>query len=123
MPLSTHTNSLYLLAAYPVFGLGTGLVSPPITNTAVTGLPPDQVGVAGALTASARQFGTSIGVAVTGAIVTSSGIDLTSASHAAWAVFAGCGFVALALGLVSTSNWAKVAATRNSRRIADATTS
>jgi EmrB/QacA subfamily drug resistance transporter len=123
VPLSTHTNSLYLLAAYTSFGLGIGLVSPPITNTAVTGLPPDQVGVAGALTASARQFGTSIGVAVTGAIVTSSGTNLTSSSHAAWAVLAGCGLVALALGLVSTSNWAKAAATRNSQRIADAAAS
>ncbi len=81
------------------------MISPPVTSTAVSGLPPDQVGLAGALAASARQFGTSIGVAVTGSIVASTGAGFISSSHAAWAVLGGCGLVALALGVISTSNW------------------
>jgi MFS family permease len=118
VPLTARTESVYLLTAYAIFGLGAGLISPPITSTAISGLPPDQVGVAGALAASARQFGISIGVAVTGSIVASTGAGFISSSHAAWAVLGGCGLVALTLGVVSTSSWAKAAAARNGQRLA-----
>ncbi|MEA5367412.1 MFS transporter [Amycolatopsis sp., V23-08] len=117
VPLTEHTESAYLLATYAVFGLGAGLVGPPVTNTAVSGLPRDQVGVAGALVACARQFGVAIGVAVTGSIVAGTGTAFVGASHAAWFVLGGCGLVALALGVLSTSTWAKTAATRNGRRL------
>jgi EmrB/QacA subfamily drug resistance transporter len=120
VPLTARTESVYLLAAYAVFGLGAGMVSPPITNTAVSGLPPDQVGVAGALAASARQFGAAIGVAVTGSIVAGTGATFINSSHAAWAVLGGCGLVALALGVISTNSWAKAAAARNGQRLATA---
>jgi hypothetical protein len=65
-----------------------------------------------------RQFGISIGVAVTGSIVASTGAGFINSSHAAWAVLGGCGLVALALGIISTSSWAKAAAARNSQRLA-----
>ena len=120
VPLTTHTESGYLLAAYAIFDLGAGLISPPITNTAISGLPPDQVGLAGALAASARQFGISIGVAVTGSIVASTGAGFINSSHTAWAVLGGCGLVALVLGVISTSRWAKAAAARNGQRLATA---
>ncbi len=96
------------------------MTSPPVTNTAVSGMPSDQVGVAGALVASARQFGASIGVAVTGSIVAGTGTGFVDAGHTAWAVLGGCGLVALALGVVSTSGWAKAAAARNGLRLAGA---
>jgi small neutral amino acid transporter SnatA (MarC family) len=96
------------------------MISPAVSNTAVSGLPPDQVGVAGALAASARQFGSSIGVAVTGSIVASTGAGFLSSSHAALAVVGGCGLAALALGAISTSNWARAAADRNGQRLATA---
>jgi EmrB/QacA subfamily drug resistance transporter len=120
VPLTAHTESVYLLATYAIFGLGAGLLTPPLTNTALSGLPPDQVGVAGALASSARQFGISIGVAVTGSIVASTGVGFISSSHAAWAVLGGCGLAALALGVISTSSWAKAAAARNGQRLATA---
>jgi EmrB/QacA subfamily drug resistance transporter len=120
VPLTAHTDSAYLLAAYAIFGLGVGMISPSITNTAVSGLPPDQVGVAGALAASARQFGASIGVAVTGSIVAGTGRTFIDSSHAAWVLLGSCGLTALALGLISTSSWAKAAATRNGQRLATA---
>jgi EmrB/QacA subfamily drug resistance transporter len=120
VPLTAYTQSVYLLATYAIFGLGVGMFTPPITNTAVSGLPPDQVGVAGALVASARQFGASIGVAVTGSIVAGTGAGFVNASHAAWALLGGCGLAALALGVVSTSRWAKTAAARNGQRLATA---
>jgi len=47
--LAIDTETVYLLAAY-AFGLGAvGMDSLPATNTAVSGTPPDQVGVAGGL--------------------------------------------------------------------------
>jgi predicted MFS family arabinose efflux permease len=118
VPLTAHTDNVYLLAAYAIFGLGIGLISPAITNTAVAGLPPDQVGVAGALAASARQFGSSTGVAVTGSIVATTGPGFIGSSHAAWVVLGGCGLVVLALGLATTSKRAEAAATRNGQRLA-----
>jgi hypothetical protein len=45
----------------------------------------------GVLAASARQFGISTGVAVTGSIVASTGAGFINSSHAAWAVLGGCG--------------------------------
>lgn len=120
VPLTEHTESVYLLAAYTVFGLGVGMISPSVTNTIVSGLPSDQTGVAGALAASTRQFGSSLGVAVTGAIVAGTGAGFINSSHAAWALLGGCGFAALALGLVSTSRWAQTAAARNGQRLATA---
>jgi MFS family permease len=114
--LTAHTPVAYLLAAYAVFGAGAGLVAPPITNTAVSGLPPDQSGVAGAIASTGRQFGVAVGVAVTGAIVTSTGPQFVSSSRAAWAVLAGCGILAVLLGLVSTGQWAQGTATRNGQR-------
>ena len=42
VPLTVHTESVYLLVAYAIFGLGAGMISPSVSNTAVSGLPPDQ---------------------------------------------------------------------------------
>ncbi|MFI6075569.1 MFS transporter [Actinoplanes sp. NPDC051343] len=123
VPLTVHTPTAYLLTVYAAFGLGAGLVAPPITTTAVSGLPRAQAGVAGALASTARQFGIAVGVAVTGSIVTGSivtgsGEKFISASHAAWAVLGGCGLLALLLGVVSTGSWARAAADRNGERLA-----
>jgi len=118
VPLTGRTPVVYLLVVYVVFGAGAGLATPPITNTAVSGLPRDQAGVAGALASTARQFGISIGVAVTGSIVASTGPRFTAASHAAWAVLGGCGILAVLLGLLSTGRWAQATATRNGERLA-----
>jgi EmrB/QacA subfamily drug resistance transporter len=115
--MSAHTSTTYLLITYAVFGLGAGLVAPPITNTAVSGLPRDQAGVAGALASSARQFGIAVGVAITGSIVTSTGAGFITASHTAWTVLGGCGVLALLLGIVTTGHWAQTAAARNGERL------
>jgi len=66
--LSPSTATGYLFVAYLIFGLGSGLMNPPITNTAVSGMPPAQAGVAAAVASSSRQVGTTLGVAVLGAV-------------------------------------------------------
>src|ERR1039457_2834789 len=104
--LSAHTAVWYLIVAYVVFGAGAGLVSAPITNTALSGMPRDQTGVAGAIASTCRQTGAAVGVAVTGAIIAASTAGFVPASHAAWAVVAGCGVVVILLGMVSTGHWA-----------------
>ena len=55
--LRPHTATGYLLTAYLIFGLGSGLLNPPITNTAVSGMPPEQAGVAAAVASTSRQVG------------------------------------------------------------------
>jgi hypothetical protein len=50
--------------------------------------------------------------------VAASSAGFAAASHAAWAVLAGCGVATLALGLISTGRWAQASATRNGERLA-----
>jgi EmrB/QacA subfamily drug resistance transporter len=64
--LEADTAIWYLIVAYLILGAGTGLVTAPITNTALSGLPRDQSGVAGAIASTSRQTGSAIGVAVCG---------------------------------------------------------
>ena len=53
-----------------MFGIGFGAVNPPITYTAVSGMPNNQAGVAAAAVAStSRQVGQTLGVAIIGSIV------------------------------------------------------
>jgi EmrB/QacA subfamily drug resistance transporter len=116
--LSADTAVWYLIVAYVVYGVGAGLVSAPITNTALSGMPRDQAGVAGAIASTCRQTGAALGVAVTGAIIAASSAGFVRASHAAWAVLAGCGVMAMLLGIVSTGRWALGTAERNGARLA-----
>jgi EmrB/QacA subfamily drug resistance transporter len=115
--LSAHTAVWYLIVAYLVFGAGAGLVSTPMTNTAMSGMPRDQAGVAGAIVSTCRQTGAAVGVAVTGSIIASGFAGFVHASHAAWAVVAGCGVMVVLLGIVSTGRWALATAERNGARL------
>jgi len=108
----TPTTSLgWLIASYAVFGLGFAMVNPPITNTAVSGMPRAQAGVAAAVASTSRQVGASLGVAVVGTVV-AAGIDrgFVAASHLGWWIVAGCGLVVLVLGFVSSGRWAAASA-------------
>jgi EmrB/QacA subfamily drug resistance transporter len=112
--LGAHTSAARLLAAYFVFGIGFGMVNPPITNTAVVGMPPEQAGVAAAVASTSRQVGQTLGVALAGAIAAAGafavGPSFVAASHAAWWLIAGCGLAVLALGVLSTTAWAQATA-------------
>jgi hypothetical protein len=81
-------------------------------------MPRDQAGVAGAIASTCRQTGAAVGVAVTGAIIASSSAGFVPASHAAWAVVAGCGVMVILLGIVSTGRWALATAERSGERLA-----
>jgi EmrB/QacA subfamily drug resistance transporter len=111
------TGDGYLVLAYVLYGAGAGLVSTPITNTALSGLPRDQAGVAGAIASTCRQTGAAIGVAVCGSIVAGGSAGFIASSHTAWAVLSGCGGATVLLGLISTGRWATAYAERNGEQL------
>jgi MFS family permease len=119
--LSRNTQLSSLLPAYFVFGLGFGMINPPITNTAVAGMPPAQAGVAAAVASTSRQVGQTLGVALAGAIAAagaaSVGPGFVSASHAGWWLVAGCGLAMVVLGLASTTERANLSARRAAREL------
>jgi EmrB/QacA subfamily drug resistance transporter len=110
----TDTTSLpYLLVSYVVLGIACGLVNAPISNTAVSGMPNSQAGVAASVASASRQTGSALGVAITGSIVAGAPVaGLASASHAAWAVLAACGLAVAVLGYASTTRRALATAQR-----------
>ena len=112
--LAATTPAASLLLAYLIFGFGFGMVNPPITNTAVSGMPGEQAGVAAAVASTSRLIGLSLGVAVVGAIAVpaiggGAAVDprFAHASHPGWWLLTGCGCAVVALGLVSTTSWAR----------------
>ena len=119
--LTPTTATADLLLAYSVFGLGFGMVNPPITNAAVSGMPADQAGVAAAVASTSRLVGISLGVAIIGSIVVSSqdasGGSIAAASHAGWWICVACGLAVVVAGLISTTERAL-----NSARLVEAAT-
>ena len=120
--LSDGTSMPHLMTAYVLFGIGFGMVNAPITNTAVSGMPRAQAGVAAAVASTSRQIGSSLGVAVIGTLVTSAVVgSLTSgfaaASHVGWWIMGGAALVILLLGLVTTNGWARETAARTAARL------
>ena len=94
--LRPDTSTLHLLLAYLLIGIGFGFANAPITNTAVSGLPQARAGVAGAITSTARQIGSAIGIALAGGLVTgASPARLAHASRPGWLLVAACGLFLL----------------------------
>jgi EmrB/QacA subfamily drug resistance transporter len=124
--LGTHTSYEYLLAAYVLFGIGIGMINPPITNTAVSGMPGEQAGVAAAVASTSRVVGVTLGVAVIGAVSgggfgTRIGPSFAAATHPGWAVIVALGIGIFVLGFVTTGRWANETARRTAERFLGAT--
>jgi EmrB/QacA subfamily drug resistance transporter len=120
--LTAQQSTGWLLASYVIFGTGFGVVNAPITNTAVSGMPRTQAGVAAAIASTSRQVGQSLGVAVVGSAVTSIMVGpmrtgFTSASHVGWWIITGCGLVVLIVGLLTSGRWARETAARTADRL------
>jgi len=114
------TSFTLIFAAYVVFGIGFGFVNAPITTAAVSGMPRAQAGVASAIASTSRQVGSTLGVAVVGALLASAvagPVHHAQITHAGWYVLAGCGAVVLVLGRVVTSGWAHRTAERTAREL------
>ena len=122
--LTPDTATGYLLASYFLFGIGAGLVNPPITNTALSGMPASQAGVASAIASTSRQVGMTLGVAVLGAISGGAisgaiGAGFAAATHSAWWVCVVLGVLILVLGLLTTTAWAERTARDTAERLRD----
>ncbi|HEY1593856.1 MAG TPA: MFS transporter [Thermoleophilaceae bacterium] len=124
--LEPDTAVAYVLVAYAIFGFGFGMVNPPITNTAVSGMPASQAGVAAAVASTSRQVGLTLGVAIVGAIAGGSAAlgdgtasDFTSAARPAWWAILGIVSGVLVLGALSTTRWAEATARRTAEALAE----
>ncbi len=120
--LTETTPLAWLLVSYTVFGFGFAMVNAPVTNTAVSGMPLAQAGVAAAVASTSRQIGQSLGVAVAGSVL-AFGITgplregFTKASLAGWWIIAGYGAIVLLLGIITTGRWARGTAERTAARL------
>lgn len=124
-----ETGTASMFTAYVLFGLGFGAVNAPITNTAVSGMPRSQAGVAAAVASTSRQIGQTLGVAVIGAVLaagvadagssygTGAAGDFVAASRTAWWIITGCGVCVLLVGTVSSGRWARGTARRTAERL------
>ena len=113
--ISASTSLAYLLVAYLVFGIGFGTLNPPITNTAVSGMPRAQAGLAASVASTSRQVGASLGVAVTGSIAGAAagqvGPGFAAATHPAWWLLCVCCASILVLCALATSRRGRASAT------------
>ena len=119
--MTDTTPITFLIGCYVIFAIGFGLVNAPITNTAVSGMPVTQAGVAAAIASTSRQVGSTLGVAVVGAVLAAgtvsdpSGRGGTARANAAllgqaptaWWIVSGCGVAVLLLGVLTTGPWAR----------------
>jgi predicted MFS family arabinose efflux permease len=87
-----------VLVTFLLFGVFLGTVNPPITNTAVSGMPGSMAGVAASVASSGRQTGTTLGVALAGS------------AHGVWWLVAGFGTGVVALALLGTGRRAAATA-------------
>ncbi|MFG3285220.1 MFS transporter [Streptomyces sp. NPDC048111] len=115
-----------LFTGYVLFGLGFGMVNAPITNTAVSGMPRSQAGVAAAVASTSRQIGQTLGVAVIGAVLAGGMAGVASGGYAghfagaarpAWWIITGCGVSVLFVGLATSGRWARASALRTAERL------
>jgi EmrB/QacA subfamily drug resistance transporter len=119
--LTRITPFAELVVAYVLFGLGSGLINPPITNTAVSGMPPSQAGVAAAVASTGRQVGQTLGVAVLGALAAGGALGAIGPTfavdtHVSWWIVVALGALIFVLGAITTTPWADGTARRTAER-------
>lgn len=121
--LTTETPIPSLLMTYLIFGIGFGLVNAPITNTAVSGMPQAQAGVAAAIASTSRQVGAALGVAIAGTIAGAGGTigaNFARATHPVWWLMAGGGALICFLGWASNTRWAQDSVKKVANLLSDA---
>lgn len=124
-----ETRNVLLFTGYVLFGVGFGMVNAPITNTAVSGMPRSQAGVAAAVASTSRQIGGTLGVAVIGAVLAAGvagagsprgagyATAFADASKPAWWIMTGCGLAVLLMGALTSGHWARETARRTAARL------
>ncbi|GAA0669325.1 MFS transporter [Streptomyces thermocarboxydovorans] len=118
-----ETSDTTLFLGYLLFGIGFGFINAPITNTAVSGMPRAQAGVASAVASTSRQLGQTLGVAVIGAVL-AAGVGASSyadafvpAARPAWWILVAFGLAVLLVGALTSGPWARRTALRTAQRL------
>jgi EmrB/QacA subfamily drug resistance transporter len=105
-----------VLGIFVLFGVAQGTVNPPISNSAVSGMPITMAGVAASLASAGRQTGITLGVAISGTIVGSAvargDAAFTHAEHHVWWLVTALGTGVSILGVLSTGHRALDTAAR-----------
>ncbi len=114
--LGPATPLYEVLGVFLLFGVAQGTVNPPISNSAVSGMPVSMAGVAASLASVGRQAGITLGVAISGTMVGAAtargGAAFTDAEHGVWWLVLALGVGVSALGILSTGRQARATATR-----------
>ena len=116
-------SDLRLIVGFALIGTGLGWVNAAITNTAVSGMPREQAGVAAAVASTTRQLGSALGVAIIGSVIAdhvtqiAAGPAFTSAQRVSWAIIALCGAIAIGVGATTTGAWGRRKAKANAARM------
>jgi len=123
--LTATTPPAYPFLAYVIFGAGAGFVNAAITNSAVSGMPREQAGVAAGCASASRQIGQSLGVAVVGSVLSGNlkgglSAGFVDASRPGWWIVAVCGAIGLVLAIVTTGAWARRTAARTAALLSPA---
>ncbi|MFI8363232.1 MFS transporter [Streptomyces sp. NPDC085612] len=115
-----ETSTPLLFTGYVLYGLGFGMVNAPVTNTAVSGMPRSQAGLAAAIASTSRQTGSTLGVAVIGSVLAAGladGSGFSSAAQPAWWIIAVSGLLVLVVGAATSGSWARATAERTARTL------
>jgi EmrB/QacA subfamily drug resistance transporter len=123
--LTSSSGTGFLVLSYVIFGTGLGMVNAPITNSAVSGMPRQQAGVAAGVASTSRQVGQSLGVAIMGSVLSGNlhgalRTGFVAASRPGWWIVAACGAVVVILGVVTTGSWALGTASRTAALLSSA---
>ncbi len=123
--VTASTSAGYLIVSYLVFGVGTGMVNAPITNSAVSGMPREQAGVAAGIASASRQVGMVLGVAVMGSVLAANlhgtlRSGFAAATRPGWWIIAGCGLAVIVLALITTGQRGKASAAQAASLVATA---
>jgi predicted MFS family arabinose efflux permease len=115
----------YVLVCCLVFGAGQGWLNPPITNSAVAGMPRSQAGVAASIASTSRQAGSALGVAVMGSVLAANlhgpfAASFAAATRPGWWIITGTGIFVAVLALATTGRAGQASAARTASLVASA---
>jgi MFS family permease len=108
---SNNLSTSELLLGYMFVGIGLGVLNAAITNSAISGMPRSQAGVASAITSTTRQIGSTLGVAIIGSVLASNvhqiiaGPGFMNGFRTSWWIICSCGIIILIVALVTTGKW------------------
>ena len=67
--LGFHLNWIYLIPSFIILGIGSACINPAISNSALLGINPNNMGMASGINNVCRQFGNCFGVVIIGLII------------------------------------------------------